>query len=375
MELREYVRKIIQDVRERGEEALREYARRFDGYEGPLKVSEEEFHKARNEITLKEKRVVERIIQRVQDYHRRQLPRDILFLKNGSLYGLIFKPIRRIGIYVPGGRPLPSSLIMSAVPARLAGVKEIVLATPPKNGKVHPLVLYIAELLGIGDVYKLGGAHAIAAMAYGILLPKVDKIFGPGNKFVNEAKRQVYGDVGIDGLAGPSEIAVIADSSAPPEYVLADLLSQREHGDDSKAWLLTTSRELASFCRVEGVEVHLCTSLQECVKEVNEIAPEHLELMVENPATLLPLIENAGAVYLGPYTSVPSADYFLGVNHVLPTGGAARFSGVLTVLDFLKPMSVAEVSRQEFLDERELGLLMSQIEGMEFHKRSLEVRR
>ncbi|WP_297458187.1 histidinol dehydrogenase [Thermococcus sp.] len=374
-ELESYVAEILRDIRERGIEAVREYSRRFDGFDGPFRVSEEEFQEAEEVIPEKDREIIERTIKRLWDYHERQKPKDELFIKNGSLYGLIYRPIRRIGIYVPGGKPLPSTLMMVAVPARIAGVKEIAVTIPPKDGKVNPYVLYVAKKLGISEVYKLGGVQAIGAMAYGIGMEKVDKIFGPGNRFVNEAKRQVFGVVGIDSLAGPSEIAVIADESADKEYVLADLLSQLEHGKDSRAWLLTTSRELAEYCSREGVEVITCETLEECARKVNEIAPEHLEIITENPMGIVDLIENAGAIYLGPYTPVPSADYFLGVNHVLPTGGTARFSGVLTVRDFVKPITLAMVGREEFLAERELGLRLAEIEGMELHRRSMEVRR
>ncbi|ACS34110.1 histidinol dehydrogenase [Thermococcus gammatolerans] len=375
MELEEYVAGILRDIRERGIEAVREYSMKFDGYGGPFRVTEEEFEEAERLVPEKDRKIIERAIKRIWDYHERQKPRDELFVKNGSLYGLIYRPIGRIGIYVPGGKPLPSTLMMVAVPARIAGVKEIAVTTPPKDGRVNPYVLYVAKLLGIEEVYKLGGVQAIGAMAYGVGMKKVDKIFGPGNRFVNEAKRQVFGVVGIDSLAGPSEIAVIADETADKEYVLADLLSQLEHGKDSKAWLLTTSEELARYCSRDGVEVILCESLAECARKANEIAPEHLEIITENPLDLVDLIENAGAIYLGPYTPVPSADYFLGVNHVLPTGGAAKFSGVLTVMDFLKPITLAMVSREEFLRERELGLRLAEIEGMELHRRSMEVRK
>ena len=375
MDLEEYVSEILRDIRGRGIEAVREYSRRFDGFDGPFRVAEEEFEEAEKLIPEGDKAIIGKIIERLWEYHERQKPREELFIKNGSLYGLIYRPIRRIGVYVPGGKPLPSTLMMVAVPARIAGVKEIAAMVPPKGGKVNPYVLYVAKKLGISEVYKLGGVQAIGAMAYGIGMRKVDKIFGPGNRFVNEAKRQVFGVVGIDSLAGPSEIAVIADETAEKEYVLADLLSQLEHGKDSKAWLLTTSRELAEYCSREGIEAILCESLEECAEKANDIAPEHLEVMTENPMGLVELIENAGAVYLGSYTPVPSADYFLGVNHVLPTGGTARFSGVLTVMDFLKPITLAMVSRGEFLEERGLGIRMAEVEGMELHRRSMEVRR
>ncbi|NJE85899.1 histidinol dehydrogenase [Thermococcus sp. CX2] len=374
-ELESYVAGILRDIRERGIEAVKEYSRKFDGYEGEFLVSEEEFEEAERLIPEKDKEIIKRTIERIRFYHEKQLENDKLYMKNASLYGIIYKPIRRIGIYVPGGKPLPSTLMMVGVPAKIAGVKEIAVTTPPKDGKINPYVLYVAKLLGIKEVYKLGGIQAIGAMAYGIGMKKVDKIFGPGNKFVNEAKRQVFGVVGIDSLAGPSEIAVIADESANKEYVLYDLLSQLEHGKDSKAWLLTTSRELAEYCSRDGIEVVLCESLEECAEKANEIAPEHLEIITENPMGLVDLIDNAGAIYLGEYTPVPAADYFLGVNHVLPTGGAAKFSGVLTVMDFMKRISLAYVSREEFLAERYLGIRLAEIEGLEIHKRSMEVRR
>ncbi|AHF79913.1 histidinol dehydrogenase [Thermococcus paralvinellae] len=374
-ELESYVAQILKDIREKGIEAVKEYSRKFDGYDGEFLVSEEEFEEAERQIPEKDKKIIKRTIERIWEYHEKQLENDKLYIKNASLYGIIYKPVRRIGIYVPGGKPLPSTLMMVGVPAKIAGVKEIAVTTPPKNGKVNPYVLYVAKLLGIKEVYKLGGIQAIGAMAYGIGMKKVDKIFGPGNKFVNEAKRQVFGVVGIDSLAGPSEIAVIADESANKEYVLYDLLSQLEHGKDSKAWLLTTSRELAEYCSRDGIEVVLCKSLEECAEKANEIAPEHLEIITKEPLKLVDLIENAGAIYLGEYTPVPAADYFLGVNHVLPTGGAAKFSGVLTVMDFMKRISLAYVSREEFLAERYLGIRLAEIEGLEMHKKSMEVRR
>ncbi len=375
LELESYVAQILKDIRERGIEAVKEYSRKFDGYDGEFLVSEKEFEEAERQIPEKDKKIIKRIVERIWEYHEKQLESDKLYIKNASLYGIIYKPIRRIGIYVPGGKPLPSTLMMVGVPAKIAGVKEIAVTTPPKNGKVNPYILYVAKLLGIKEVYKLGGIQAIGAMAYGIGMKKVDKIFGPGNRFVNEAKRQVFGVVGIDSLAGPSEIAVIADETADKEYVLYDLLSQLEHGKDSKAWLLTTSKELAEYCRRDGIEVVLCESLEECAEKVNEIAPEHLEIITKEPLKLVDLIENAGAIYLGEYTPVPAADYFLGVNHVLPTGGAAKFSGVLTVVDFMKRISLAYVSREEFLSERYLGIRLAEIEGMEMHKKSMEVRK
>ncbi len=371
-ELEDYVRNIISDVISRGEDALRDYSRRFDAYEGDFLVGEEEFDEAES-IPEEDKEVLRRVVSRVWRYHEHQTPNNLIKISRGSLYGLIARPIGRIGIYVPSR--LISTLIMIGVPARIAGVEEIVVCTPPIGGKVLPHMLYVAKLLGVREVYKLGGVHAIAAMAYGVGMRGVDKIFGPGNRFVNEAKRQVFGVVGIDRLAGPTEVAIIADESADASHVLADLLSQLEHGEDARAWLLTTSEDLANACRREGVEVVLCDSLDECVWRVNEIAPEHLEIIAKNPLKILERVKNAGAVYLGTYTPVSAGDYFLGVNHVLPTGKAARFSSVLTVMDFVKWISVAMVDRDEFLMERKLGIRMAELEGMKAHKHALEVRK
>jgi histidinol dehydrogenase len=211
-------------------------------------------------------------------------------------------------------------------------------------------------------------------MTYGAGMEAVDKIFGPGNAFVNEAKRQVYGEVGIDSLAGPSEICVIADDTAVGEYVKEDLLSQREHGSDSKAWLLTTSKELSDYCTDPTINTLLFDNLDACVERANQIAPEHLEIITKEPMAVAEKINTAGAVYLGNYTPVPSADYFLGSNHVLPTGRAARFSSVLTVGDFQRKMTLASLSKEEFMKDRELGIRMATIEGLEHHRRSMEVR-
>jgi len=224
-------------------------------------------------------------------------------------------------------------------------------------------------------LYKLGGVQAIGAMTYGAGMEAVDKIFGPGNAFVNEAKRQVYGRVGIDSLAGPSEICVIADDTAAPEYVKEDLLSQREHGADSRAWLLTTSSTLHDYCADPTINTLLFDNLEDCVERANQIAPEHLEIITSEPMALAEKINTAGAVYLGQYTPVPSADYFLGSNHVLPTGCAARFSSVLTVGDFQRKMTLASLSRDEFMADRELGIRMATIEGLVHHRKAMEVRR
>lgn len=318
---------------------------------------------------------MEEAIKRVKFVHEKQKPRSYMIENNGSIFGIVDKPIQRIGIYVPGGKPLPSSLIMTAVPAILAGVEEMVVCSPPRNGNIDPAVLYVAETLGIGEVYKLGGAHAIAAMAFGVGMEKVLKIFGPGNAIVTEAKRQVYGKVGIDGLNGPSEICIVADEFADSEYIKADLASQLEHGPDSRAWLLTTSAGIAESCVVPGSIVELFESMEQCFERVNELAPEHLEIFTADPLSWLDSVRNAGAIYLGPYTPVPAGDYFLGVNHVLPTGGSAVFASALTVWDFLKASSFAMAGRNDFMSARSYGMGIAEIEGMEMHRQSMRVRK
>ncbi len=374
MELRKYVSEIIEDMRENGEKALRKYMAKFDGYEGGIQPEIQEWSLAEN-ITEEDREVYERIIKRIYDFHEKQIEREFTYIKNGSLYGLKSIPIQRVGLYIPGGKPLPSTVMMTVIPALIAGVKEIVICTPPVGGEVPAEILYLAKRFGVEEIYKIGGIQAIAAMAYGIGMKRVAKIFGPGNSYVNEAKRQVFGDVGIDSLAGPSEVCVVADENSDREYVLNDLMSQREHGKDSRAWLLTTSQELASYCRNGQIEIMIFDTIEECMAKANEIAPEHLEINVSDAIKYLDSVENAGAVYFGKFTPVPCADYFLGTNHVLPTGGASRFSSVLTVDDFRKRIAFASMSEEEFIGERGLGIRMSQIENLEYHGKSLEIRR
>ncbi len=373
MNLTSYVGEILEDVRNGGEEAVREYSEKFDGYGGDLVPDEEEW-KAAGEIPEEDKETIKRAIDRVWKNHLPQKPEEELRVQDGSLYGLTYRPIRRVGLYVPGGTPLPSSLIMTAVLARIAENPEVVVVSPPTDGRLDPHTLYVADYLKIDEVYKVGGAQAIGALAYGAGFERVDKIFGPGNTYVNEAKRQVFGHVGIDSLAGPSDVCVIADGTADEETVRIDLESQLEHGEGSKAWLLTTSADLYDFCRDLDVEPTLCEDLESCLAMSNEIAPEHLQIMTENPLESLEKVENAGAVYLGEYTPTPAADYFLGVNHVLPTGGAAKFGSVLTVRDFLKPMSVAYTGEREFVENADIGIKLAEIEGLEKHRKSMEVR-
>ena len=375
MNLQRYVSEILEDLKINGLDAVKKYSQKFDNYQDEIFLREEEWN-VESEIPQSDKNAIKQIIKRLQDYHSKQKTEDLMYKNEyGSIYGLIKVPIDRIGVYVPGGKPLPSSLLMVAVPAQIAGVRDIIITSSPKDGKINPYIIYIAKELGIKEIYKVGGIQAIAAMAYGIGMKKVDKIFGPGNQYVNEAKRQVFGDVGIDSLAGPSEVCVIADETADKDYVLNDLLSQLEHGAESKAFLVTTSKQIYDYCQKEGIDRYFCKDIFECADKANEIAPEHLEILTKEPELILSLIRNAGAVYLGEYTPVPAADYFLGVNHVLPTGKAARFSSVLNLNDFVKYMTVAKVTKEEFLKERYLGIRMAEIEGMLQHKKSMEVRK
>ena len=374
MNLEKYVREILADLKENREEALDRYSEKFDGYVGDYIVSREEI-RAAEDIPEKDKKVIDKIIERVKKVHEKQKQEDSLIVEEDSIFGLIKRPIERIGIYVPGGKPLPSTLIMVGIPALIAGVEEIVVTTPPVDGKMNPYVLYVASSLGIDEIYKIGGIQAIGSMTYGIGMNRVNKIYGPGNRFVNETKRQVYGDVGIDCLAGPSEVAVIADETSDIDSVRYDLLAQAEHDDDAKSWLLTNCEELKKEIDHEQVKVIVSSTLEKCVERANEIAPEHLEILTENPRALLPSVKNAGAVYLGRYTPAAAADYFLGVNHVLPTDGAAKYSSVLTVNDFTKKISVAETGYKDFDQDSELGERMAEIEGMEYHRRSIEVRK
>lgn len=375
MDNESYVREILNSIRDGGLESLQSYSRKFDRYEGELKVTEEEFSKALNSLSEDQKRALDDVIGRVRSVHSHQKPVSYMAEKNGSIFGIIEKPLERVGIYVPGGKPLPSSLIMAAVPALLAGVEEVAICSPPRNGAIEPAILYIAHTLGLKEVYKIGGAQAVAAMAFGVGMKKVRKIFGPGSAIVTEAKRQVYGMVGIDGLNGPSEICVIADSTADPDYVRADLSSQLEHGPDSRAWLLTTSREISEACSVNEAEIEFHETLEECVRRANELAAEHLEILTADPLSLLDSVKNAGAIYLGPYSPVPAGDYFLGVNHVLPTGGSAVFASALTVWDFMKRSSFAMAGREDFKSGRGAGMKLAEMEGMKMHRKSMEVRK
>ncbi len=401
-ELRVPVEAVIGAVRERGDAAVREFTLRFDGVDVPpekLRVAPEEFEAAQKLVSeefLTAVALARVNIRRFHEYQRRSgyIHDD----GDGVRLAKRVLPLARVGIYCPAGTaPLFSSLLMNVIPAQIAGVGRIQVAVPPgADGRIDPHILVTARLLGVDEIYKIGGAQAIAALALGTAsVPRVDKIVGPGNAYVAMAKKLVFGLCGIDSPAGPSEIVVIADDSAKARYVAADLLSQLEHGSGYESGVvLTTSRDLAVGVRIEidrqlgklsraeavgrALErfsaIYLCRDLAEAVDAANQIAPEHLELMVRDPQALLPEVENAGAVFCGHFSPEPVGDYFAGTNHVLPTGGAARYASSLSVNDFVKDISVIEYSAERLARTGRHILNMAQIEGLTAHAQAVKVR-
>ena len=389
------VDEIIREVRARGDAALRDYTRRFDGAEpGDLWVSAAEFDAAREAVDPYFLETLREAAENIRRFHERQKHNGFLLAdRPGMVMGQRWTPIEKVGICVPRSpEAFPSTILMNAIPAQIAGVRDIVLVTPPrKDGSVSPEALMAAELAEVTDVFKIGGAQAVAALAYGTeTVPRVDKIVGPGGVFVATAKRKVFGQTAIDMIAGPSEILVLADGKSNPEWVAADLLSQAEHDPLSSAVLVTDSRELAEAVRAaveaqlealprretarksieDNGKIIVTDSLEKAVEAVNRIAPEHLELCVDDPFALLPRVKNAGSVFLGRFTPEALGDYFAGPNHTLPTSGTARFSSPLGVDDFMK--------RSSFLcyDQAALNACADRIadfarrEGLEGHARS-----
>ena len=392
---------IIDDIKGRRDEAVFEYTKKFDGYDldaDNIIVTEDEIKAAYDEIDDGLVEIIRKALVNIRNYHAKQ-KRNSWFdaTPDGTILGQKITPLARVGVYVPGGKAAyPSSVLMNVVPAKVAGVDEIIMCTPPgKDGKIYCGTLVAAKEAGVDVIYKVGGAQAIAAMAYGTeSVPKVDKIVGPGNIYVALAKKAVYGQVGIDSIAGPSEIMVLADESANPRFVAADLLSQAEHDELASAILVTTSRELAEkvseetegflkeLSRKQIIEkslenygyILLAKDMDEAVAVVNEIASEHLELVTKDPFQTMTKIRNAGAIFLGEYSSEPLGDYFAGPNHVLPTNGTAKFFSPLEVDDFIKKSSIISYSREA------LGAIhtdiekFAQAEGLTAHANSIKVR-
>jgi len=393
---------IVADVRERGDAALLEYTARFDRVTAPsmaaLELKPADFETALDSIPAAEREALSTAAARIRSYHERQRAQSWSFTEpDGTRLGQTVTALERVGIYVPGGKAAyPSSVLMNALPAHVAGVTEIVMVVPTPDGVRSPLVLAAAALAGVARAFTIGGAQAIAALAYGTAtVPAVDKIVGPGNAYVAAAKRRVYGTVGIDMNAGPSEVLVIADDSANPDWVAMDLFAQAEHDEAARAILLSPSaglidavaasieRQLPSQPRREIIATSLARrgalirvrDLEEACAIANRIAPEHLELAVAEPDTLLAKISNAGAVFIGHYSSEAVGDYCAGPNHVLPTGGSARFSSPLGVYDFQKRTSLVAVSRAGAQTLGRIASTLARGEGLPAHAQSAEYRR
>lgn len=393
------VDEILGEVKAKGDKALYAFTEKFDGVQlSALRVTEEEIDQAVKAMDPDFLVTLEMARDNIEAFHRRQVRNDfVISEREGVILGQKITPISRVGLYVPGGTAsYPSSVLMNAVPARLAGVKEIVMVTPPgKDGGVSPVILAAARLAGVSKIFKIGGAQAIGALAYGTeSVPRVDKITGPGNLFVATAKSRVFGLVDIDMVAGPSEILVLADGTCNPRYVAADLLSQAEHDALASAVLVTDSRELAEQVQAEleiqlpllprekiaraSVEnrgkIILTQSMKQAVEAANAIAPEHLEVCVDDPFALLGDIKNAGSIFLGKNTPEAMGDYFAGPNHVLPTGGTARFSSPLSVDDFIKKSSFIYYTKEALAEAKDRVADFAMREGLAAHGRSVTVR-
>ena len=395
------VAEILEHVRTQKDRALFDYTLKFDKAEigaDNIKITEEEIQEAYKEVEPSLLQVIRKALVNIEEYHKKQMQYSWFDSKpNGTLLGQKVTALRRVGVYVPGGKAVyPSSVLMNIMPAKVAGVDEIIMTTPPdKNGKVNPNTLVAAKEAGATAIYKVGGAQAIAALAYGTeSIPKVDKIVGPGNIYVALAKKAVYGHVSIDSIAGPSEILVIADDTANPRYVAADLLSQAEHDELASAILVTPSKKLAeqvsaevdrfleTLSRAEIIRksldnygyILLTDTLDDAVDIANEIASEHLEIMTADPYLIMTKIRNAGAIFIGEYSSEPLGDYFAGPNHILPTNGTAKFFSPLSVDDFLKKSSIISYSREALQAVHKDIESFAEAELLTAHANSIRVR-
>ncbi len=398
------VTRIIEDVRKNGDRALVEYTNRYDSPSLTAKsiaVTEKEIKDAAKKVDRSFIRSLNRAAKQIEQFHRQQLEKSWINTdRNGTILGQLVNPVNAAGIYVPGGQggktPLVSSVMMCAIPAKIAGVKQIVMVTPPtKNSKVNPYLLVAAKKVGVNKVYKVGSAWAVAALAYGTeTIPKTDVIVGPGNLYVTLAKKIVSGTAGIDMIAGPSEILIIADSAANPDFIAADLLSQAEHDALASSMLVTDSMETAkavgsatekqikhlsrkdiakkSLSRYGAILV--VSNIAAAINLANRIAPEHLELQIKEPFKYMGQIKNAGAVFLGDYTPEPVGDYMAGPNHVLPTAGTARYASALSVDHFIKKTSLIHYSKQAFKKEAQDIIRLAEIEGLDAHANSVKVR-
>lgn len=389
---------IIQAVRYEGDDALRAYTKSFDNQDIlDFRVSSEVITEALNSCDPELLKSLTTAKQNIESFHKQQLANGFVDTeKAGVVRGHLYRPIETVGIYVPGGTAAyPSSVLMNAIPAKIAGVSRIVMVTPPSEAGIPSTILAAAALAGVDEVYKIGGAQAIAALAYGTeSIPKVDKIIGPGNRFVAAAKRAVFGEVGIDMIAGPSEIVVAADETANPAFIAADLLSQAEHDPEAAAILITTSqtiaeqtekavtdqlqtlarRAIAEQALQDHGKIIVAASTADLFEIVNLLAPEHLEIQLESPFSYLHAVKHAGSIFLGNYASEPLGDYVAGPNHVLPTSGTARFSSPLSVYDFQKRMSFVSYTKEALAAEKDAIIRIAESEGLQAHARAIQIR-
>ena len=395
------VMNIIDEIIEEGNTALKRHIEKFDKWEvksdEDLMINPNDMKKAYDNLDEKLRAALHTAYDRIKNYHEKQLPKSWLdFESNGTILGQKVTPVDRAGLYIPGGKAAyPSSLLMNAIPAIVAGVKEIVVCTPTPENEVNELLLAACHLCGITKAYKVGGASAIAAMAYGTqTIPKVDVITGPGNIFVATAKKLVFGEVNIDMIAGPSEIGILADETAKPHYLAIDLLSQAEHDEMASSIMITTCDEVAQLTSKEVEEylknlsrekiarksieergaIIVASSMEEALELMNEIAPEHLEVMTKNPFELLPFIKHAGAIFLGENTPEPIGDYMAGPNHTLPTGSTAKFYSPLNVENFMKKSSIINFSKNAINELGEACALLADTEGLTAHAKAVRVR-
>lgn len=391
------VRSIVEDVKSRGDRALRMWTARFDHHELPLRMRNAEISRLAGKTDTNVLAALRLAAERIRSFHERQKEQSWTFTDGGAVLGQIIRPLDRVGVYVPGGKAsYPSTVLMNVIPAQVAGVREIALTVPTPHGDASPAVMAAIQLLGVKEVYRTGGAQAVSALAFGTeTIQRVDKIVGPGNIFVATAKRMVFGEVDIDMIAGPSEILIIADRTAPAAFVAADMLSQAEHDEmassilisDSDALLESVRRELTAQLRLlkrrDVVKRSLArfgaliktSSIRKAIDLANRIAPEHLEILTEKPAAVADHLKHAGALFLGPWTPEPLGDYVAGPNHTLPTGGTARFSSPLGVYDFVKRTSYVQFDKRGFIALSDAVACLADEEGLDAHAQTIRIRR
>lgn len=396
-EIETQVKKILNEVAKKGDKALIKYNKIFDKHTLPIKISPEEITKIAKKLPENVLESLKFARDRIKNFHKRQLEKSWQYEEEDIILGQIIMPVERVGAYIPGGKAsYPSTVLMNIIPAQVAGVREIAVCIPTPRGELNPAVCAVLKLLEIEEVYRVGGAQAIGALAYGTeTIKKVDKIVGPGNIYVAIAKKLVFGEVDIDMIAGPSEILIIADSSSKPEFVASDMLSQAEHDEMACSIVVTTSEKLAHSVKKEVSKqlenlpkasiakkslknfgaIIIVKSLKDACALANTIAPEHLEIMTENPEKLLPLIKNAGAIFLGQWSPESVGDYLAGPNHTLPTSGTARFFSPLGVYDFIKRSSLIKIGKKGFENLAEYVEVLATIEGLQAHANTIRIRK